>query len=76
MSAEQAADWRNKFDKNAKAVQTTFSTADGETVLALLKNNFGASSVFNENPYIMARNAGQHELVQYIEVLIERGKSL
>ena len=73
MKAEDMAEWREAFNKNSKAVASTFSTTDGIKVMTLLRTHFGSSTVFDENPIKMARNAGQHEIVQYLEVLIERG---
>jgi hypothetical protein len=73
MSAADMTEWREEFEKNAKAVCETFGTTDGKKVIALLKSRFGAGTVFDENPYKMAKNAGQHEVVQYLEALLERG---
>ena len=67
------AEWRQEFDKKAHTVHKVFSTQDGEKVMKLLADSFGAGNVFDENPYKMARNAGQHELVEYLKILIERG---
>ena len=75
MKPEQMTEWREEFDKKANAVVKTFSTTDGKKVIEILRTHFGASAVFDENPYKMARNAGQHELVQYLEALIERGNT-
>jgi hypothetical protein len=69
----ELVDWKEALDKNAKAVAGTFVTTDGKKTLALLRKHFASSVVFNENPIIMAKNAGQHELVQYLEALLERG---
>ena len=68
--------WREDFDKNSKHVVTTFSTTSGEQVLKLLKKHFGSDTVFNENPVVMARNAGRNEVVSYLEALIERGRKI
>ena len=63
--------WKEQLDKNAHAVCETFKTTNGKKVLTLLQTHFKGQ--FDENPYKMARNAGQLEIVQYIEALIERG---
>jgi len=75
-TAEDMADWRESFNKNAKAVANTFGTTDGKKVWELLLGHFGSSTVFDENPIKMARNAGHHEIVQYLGVLIERGNKV
>lgn len=72
----EVAEWRESFDKNAQAVITTFSTPDGKKVLELLRQHFGSHVVFDENALKMAKKAGQHEIVQYLEALIERGIKL
>jgi hypothetical protein len=73
MSAADMKDWREEFEKNAKAVCETFKTTDGKKVIKLLKTRFGAGTVYDDNPYKMAKNAGQHEIVQYLEAMLERG---
>ena len=71
--AAQLGEWREELDKNSKAVRDTFKTTDGKKVMALLSKHFGSGTVFNTCSLTMARNAGQHEIVQYLEALIERG---
>lgn len=70
---DKMQEWREEFDKNSKHVVATFGTTDGKKVLELMEKHFGSASIFSENPYITARNAGRNEVVAYLKALIERG---
>lgn len=76
MSVANMEQWKEDFAKKSQLFYKVFSTQDGKKVLAMIQETFGAGTVFDENPYKMAKNAGQHELAEYLKVLYERGSKL
>jgi hypothetical protein len=65
--------WKEDFAKRASLFHKVFSSTDGKKVLSMILDTFNAGSVFDENPYKMAKNAGQHDMAEYLKILVERG---
>jgi hypothetical protein len=72
----QMEEWRVEFDKNSKLFAETFGTTSGKKVWAILDKYFNSQTIFDENPYKTARNAGRNEVVQYISAYLERSTKI
>ena len=67
-------DWKKELDRKAHDFAETFSTEHGKKVMEAMEQAF-QTDLFNDNSLTMAKNVGQYELLQYMKILVKRGKT-
>ncbi len=65
------ANWKDKLFEKSKLYSGVFGTDAGSKVLQELVDLYIKPEIFNSDPLKMARNVGQHDLVKFIQELVE-----
>lgn len=64
--------WREALNEQRRVVVTSLNNENGKQLISLLEKTF-QGGLFDADPITMAKNVGQHDLVQYLKDLLKEG---